>query len=482
MKSFLGIILLAIGLASCNPFVASVSTTKELPPLPPGEPVYIFFSAENIPDSAVLAGTMTVDVVERAFRGDAPVSELIVGTIEKAMCKSGVNLLAFDDKKNRDSDNFIEGKVYLTPRFERTGYTEDSLLQIWKKNKPDYFEGIYETDLAEYDSQKESYMIKYAIIKIDSSQYKMIYLSGFEPLIYPWGLNRLNKIWQTGDVYAYIKKSNKANLFTANSYKFNKSLDLHTMIRFIDGGLRIQYAKDLDFYRKVYPDSSKYEPLTSSLTGFALDKNRILTCYHGVKKDECKIYIRGINGDYDKKYTASVESFDKANDIAILKLIDDSVKINFNLLAISSELKNTAEEISVLGYPISSLMGDEIKITNGIINSTSGIGGNPSDYQISAPIQPGSSGSPLFDKSGNLIGMITSGISNADNVGYALKSSILKEFLSQKNIPMQTKPENTYKDNSLTEKVKIFQNSIYIIELVDTKPVVPKPKKNKSRR
>ena len=48
-----------------------------------------------------------------------------------------------------------------------------------------------------------------------------------------------------------------------------------------------------------------------------------------------------------------------------------------------------------------SVMGKEIKITDGIISSKSGYDGDITTYQISAPIQGGNSGGPLFDDNGN---------------------------------------------------------------------------------
>ena len=60
------------------------------------------------------------------------------------------------------------------------------------------------------------------------------------------------------------------------------------------------------------------------------------------------------------------------------------------------------EEVFVLGYPLTATMGDEIKLTTGVISSKSGFQGDISQYQISAPVQPGNSGGPLFDSKGNI--------------------------------------------------------------------------------
>lgn len=51
-------------------------------------------------------------------------------------------------------------------------------------------------------------------------------------------------------------------------------------------------------------------------------------------------------------------------------------------------------------------MGDEIKLTNGIISSKTGFQGDVTSYQLSAPVQPGNSGGPLFDDKGNIVELL----------------------------------------------------------------------------
>ena len=108
-------------------------------------------------------------------------------------------------------------------------------------------------------------------------------------------------------------------------------------------------------------------------------------------------------------------------------------------------------------------MGDEIKLTTGIISSKTGFQGDVSLYQISAPIQPGNSGGPLFDKKGNIIGVVNAKHAGAENVGYAIKSSYLRNLIescaSSSVIPMI----NTVASLPLTGKVKTEKNYVFFI-------------------
>jgi len=203
----------------------------------------------------------------------------------------------------------------------------------------------------------------------------------------------------------------------------------------------------------------------SSGTCFALSNNGYLaTCYH-VVEGASAIQIKGVNGNFDKKYNAKVVSYDRNNDLAILK-IDDT---NFTTLghipySISAKTTDVGENCYVLGYPLRADMGDEIKLTNGLISSKSGFQGDITSYQISAPSQPGNSGGPLFDKNGNLIGIVNAKLTIAESASYAVKSPYLKTLMSaiDDNIPPTT---NILSGKSLAEQVKEIKKFIYIIEV-----------------
>ena len=86
--------------------------------------------------------------------------------------------------------------------------------------------------------------------------------------------------------------------------------------------------------------------------------------------------------------------------------------------------------VFVLGYPLVQSMGTEIKLTTGVVSSRSGFQGDQSQYQISAPVQPGNSGGPLFNDNGELIGIVSAKHTEAENVSYGVKLSHLKTLAS----------------------------------------------------
>ena len=116
-----------------------------------------------------------------------------------------------------------------------------------------------------------------------------------------------------------------------------------------------------------------------------------------------------------------------------------------------------------------SLMGTEIKFTDGKISSKTGIQGDITTYQISVPIQPGNSGGPLFDYDGNLIGITSSGVNReldiTENVNYAIKSSYLKNLVDVLDYKLSLPNDKLIANKTLTEKIKILSDYVVLIKI-----------------
>lgn len=217
-----------------------------------------------------------------------------------------------------------------------------------------------------------------------------------------------------------------------------------------------------DAEEKLQKESILALPQMWTGTGFALNNGYIVTNNH-VVDGASKISVLGIEENVAKEYAATVVSYDKNNDLALLRLSGESPIPSTIPYALVNRMCDVGEDIFVLGYPLTTYMGNEVKLTNGLISSRSGYQGDITTYQISAPIQPGCSGAPVFDKNGNIIGIINAGIPGADNVGYAIKSSylfILANTASITNLPQTNKISGL----SLVDKVKTIKKFVYIIK------------------
>lgn len=227
-------------------------------------------------------------------------------------------------------------------------------------------------------------------------------------------------------------------------------------------------------YIKSYPTKSMYEtaitntpetqPSAWSGTGYAIGGNYIVTNNHVI--DGAKtISIKGIKGDFNTGYTAEIVATDKVNDIAVLKISDNQFSgLGVIPYSVSTRMADVGEDAFVLGYPLTQALGNEIKLTNGIISSRTGYQGDIATYQISAPVQPGNSGGPMFDSKGNVIGIVVAGVPGAENVGYAIKTSYLKILIESAGLNIHFPANNTISALSLPEKVKRIKNFVYYIE------------------
>lgn len=199
-------------------------------------------------------------------------------------------------------------------------------------------------------------------------------------------------------------------------------------------------------------------------TGFALNNGYVVTNYH-VVEDAKSITISGINGDFSVLYTASIVAIDKVNDLAIVKISDHRFKgLGILPYAINIRMAEVGDDIFVLGYPLTQTMGDEIKLTNGIISSRTGFQGDAALYQITAPLQPGNSGGPLFDSKGNVVGVICAHHKGTENVGYAIKTSYLKNLAESSSLTNIFPTNNTVSTLPLSGQVKKLKRYVYLIK------------------
>ena len=144
------------------------------------------------------------------------------------------------------------------------------------------------------------------------------------------------------------------------------------------------------------------EQITGSGTGFFVSNDGLIITNHHVIKGANEISVTVATGE---TFTAKVVSASATTDLALLRIPHQ----NKNYLAFekpgSSEI---GDDVFTLGFPISDLLGKEVKYTDGSISSLSGIQGDATFFQISVPIQPGNSGGPLVNEKGNVVGIVTS--------------------------------------------------------------------------
>ena len=173
-------------------------------------------------------------------------------------------------------------------------------------------------------------------------------------------------------------------------------------------------------------------------TGFAVNKKYVVTAEHVL--DGCKS-VSIVHAH--EEMNAQTVSRDKNNDLGLLKI--EKPMASTAKLRGSPDLRVGDAAINY-GYPLFGELSDSAKLNAGYVNSLAGYNNDSGVIQYSAPTQPGNSGGPVLDQSGNVIGVVSSGLGKryadatghiAQNVNFAVKSNIVENFLQSNNIPFE---------------------------------------------
>jgi len=342
---------------------------------------------------------------------------------------------------------------------KKTDFDETKIREYLQSNEIESIEGIYKYVPFGGESQYRLGIIKsgflYVAVILESNQRK----------------------WKVGDVKAYFEPSATKNVFSLRWVMGDKKTKVET-VAFMNNPALIEFELSgstmlLKLFPKIEQSTKNKEEessLVSTGSGFFLSKNGYIATNAHVVENAKTIEVF-VNSDSigTKSYNAKISLVDKINDVAILK-IDDINFSELNEIPYSME-KSTdiGEKVFTIGYPISSIMGTNFKVSNGIINANSGIQDDLRFLQISTPIQAGNSGGPLFNDSGNVVGLTTSKLNgnvirtSVENVNYAIKSSYLvniMNMLPELSDNDSKKIESKLKNTLLNDKVKTLKNYV----------------------
>ena len=187
---------------------------------------------------------------------------------------------------------------------------------------------------------------------------------------------------------------------------------------------------------KPSPPAAKAE---KSGTGFFVSgEGHVLTNAHVV--NGCSsIEVPGPKGFEAVQLVAK----DETNDLALLKT--DLTPSRVALLRIGIRL---GEPVAAFGYPWLGYLSSTGNFTVGNVTSLTGVKDDTRYLQISTPIQPGNSGGPLLDSSGNFVGVVSAKLNALqimvvtehvpENVNFAIKSSVAASFLESNSVGFST--------------------------------------------
>lgn len=185
-------------------------------------------------------------------------------------------------------------------------------------------------------------------------------------------------------------------------------------------------------------------------TGFVVSSNGFLVTCHHVVEDATSVEVI-LNG---KTHVGQVVAVNKDQDLALVKIAVNN--LSFVSLADSARVR-LAEDVRAIGFPLTDLLGQGLKVTRGTI---SGINEDPEGrrFQIDANINPGNSGGPLFNERGQVIAINSAKLisgSSISSVGFSVPVNYAKQLLQQNQVSFQSNDRGTILGGpELVQKVK----------------------------
>lgn len=360
------------------------------------------------------------------------------------------------------------------PDTEHTDWTQTTLKEMWKNLGCNAIEGIYQFISTNNKEWWGEYKPTLAVVKTDEG-YDLIYIKGAN-----------NAVWREGNLKARFIPTAVQGLYKATTWLMDNKMENDNFFIKFDNQTLYIYENNQNItaeFLKLYPanevpiveqdnnsSTRSSNPRTQQIkktgSGLILSSNGIVVTNYHLINDASKIEVYTRDKNTIATYSAKLLCADKVNDLALLIIEDENFK-GFESIpyAISSNIRDVGTSVFTMGYPLANYMGEEVKITDGIISSKTGYEGDIVTYQISAPIQPGNSGGPLFDKKGNLIGITNAGIMEANNVGYAIKSSYLCNLMDSAPVSIKIPNTNTISELSLPEQIKCLSKFVTYIKI-----------------
>lgn len=198
-------------------------------------------------------------------------------------------------------------------------------------------------------------------------------------------------------------------------------------------------------------------------SGFFIDLDRIVTNRH-VLDGAYRAEIHSSTGTiYPVK---SVLAVDAEGDIALLKV--DAAVSGIRPLPIIKTTPQEGESVVVIGNPL----GLEGSVTNGIVSAVRDIPTFGRIIQITAPISAGSSGSPVVNMQGEVIGIATLQITGGQSVNFAIPSERISQL--QTNAPMTlTELVAVSGRNRRAKAVQFFRDGLSFLSKDDCEKALP---------
>lgn len=249
------------------------------------------------------------------------------------------------------------------------------------------------------------------------------------------------------------------------------------LFAYLSGSASRSYAQDElpELVRRIKPSAVAVETFDakgenlSRGSGFFIDKDRIVTNRHVIDGAyRAEVHLPS-GSNFQVKNVLAV---DAEADIALLRV--EAPPNMVRALSLERTSPQEGESVVVIGNPF----GLEGSVTNGIVSAVRDIPGFGRIIQITAPISPGSSGSPVVNMQGQVIGVATLQITGGQSVNFAIPSERIAQL--DRNAQSDTTQQTSLGDlvaatsrNKRAKAVEYFRSGLSFLSKDDCEKALP---------
>ncbi|WP_447642826.1 MULTISPECIES: S1C family serine protease [Chitinophagaceae] len=168
-----------------------------------------------------------------------------------------------------------------------------------------------------------------------------------------------------------------------------------------------------------------------------------------------------------QEFKTEIVFIDQTRDLAVIKITDKDFKpyksLPYSFRRTRLEL---GQDIFTLGYP-----RNDIVYNTGYISAATGFDGDTSSIQVAMIANPGNSGGPLFNKNGEIVGVLSTRETKAEGVSFAIKTNEIFQTLEDwrktdtSSLNIQIPSNRNLARLSRTEQIKELENYIYLVKV-----------------
>ncbi|HEY4426234.1 MAG TPA: tetratricopeptide repeat protein [Pyrinomonadaceae bacterium] len=234
----------------------------------------------------------------------------------------------------------------------------------------------------------------------------------------------------------------------------------------------IEASQDLlpELVRRIKPSAvaietfdSRGEKLSRG-SGFFVEADRIVTNRH-VLEGAYRAEVHSSSGAVFP--VKGVLAVDAEGDIALLKI--DAPAPPVRALPLDKTSPQEGESVVVIGNPL----GLEGSVTNGIVSAVRDIPTFGRIIQITAPISSGSSGSPVVNMQGQVIGIATLQITGGQSVNFAIPSERISQLQVAQTMSSLAELVASTGRNKRAKAVQFFRDGLSFLSKDDCEKALP---------